>query len=143
MDITIRRCIGSDASAVHKIVCQLEGKNLDKKAFIDIFNKRLENPDCFLSVAKDDLNILGFIHMKIDEQLHHANKVATIDELVVLSGFRGQGIGQKLLQRAVAQAKDAGCECVELTSALERTDAHQFYERNRFDRWSIKFGMEL
>ena len=45
---------------------------------------------------------------------------------------RGHGLGQAMLEWAIAEAHRRGCALVQLTSDRRRTDAHRFYARLGF-----------
>lgn len=54
---------------------------------------------------------------------------AHIEDLVVLTDCRGQGIGRGLMQRAIDEAVDMrGCTMVDLTSRPDRAQARALYE---------------
>jgi len=71
-------------------------------------------------------------------QLHHGGLVATVDSLVVDSSLRGDGIGARLLEHAVERATARGVRLIEVTSSSARTGAHQFYERQHFEKNGIR-----
>jgi len=81
--------------------------------------------------------------MKLDYQLHHTGKVATIEELIVSTLHRSNGIGKTLLDHAISYAKKSDCEVIELTSNFSRERAHNFYMKNGFKKGSFKFKLEL
>jgi GNAT superfamily N-acetyltransferase len=53
---------------------------------------------------------------------------AQIEGVRVASGGRGQGLGRLMIEWAIAQARQAGCGLVQLTSDKQRPGAIQFYE---------------
>ncbi len=64
---------------------------------------------------------------------------AEVESMHVHPDFRSQGIGGQLLSSAVEIARQAGCYRVQLTSNLQRSRAHQFYESRGFDPSHIGF----
>ena len=68
-------------------------------------------------------------------------KRATVESVRVDSKYRGQGIGERMMRWVIERAKEKGCVSVQLTTNLERTDAHRFYERLGFSRSHL--GMKL
>ena len=44
----------------------------------------------------------------------------------------GQGIGSAMMRWAIENARERGCQRVQLTSNRRRVDAHRFYERLGF-----------
>jgi ribosomal protein S18 acetylase RimI-like enzyme len=57
-----------------------------------------------------------------------------IEDVRVASHCRGQGIGEQLVQWALAEAGSRGCKLVELLTHHTRVDAQRFYERLGFAR---------
>jgi ribosomal protein S18 acetylase RimI-like enzyme len=63
-----------------------------------------------------------------------------VDELIVDTEYRGQGIGAMLLEHLVTVARERGCRRVELDSALHRKEAHEFYKRLGFESRALLFS---
>jgi ribosomal protein S18 acetylase RimI-like enzyme len=59
---------------------------------------------------------------------------ALIEDVRVASHCRSRGIGEQLVQWAVAEARSRGCKLVELLTHHTRVDAQRFYERLGFQR---------
>jgi GNAT superfamily N-acetyltransferase len=57
---------------------------------------------------------------------------AQIEGVRVAGSERGNSLGAALMDWAIAQARDWGCQLVQLTSDKTRTDAHRFYQRLGF-----------
>ena len=57
--------------------------------------------------------------------------------------LRSQGLGSKMLDHAVAEARARGVNMVQLTSHKARPDAHRFYERYGFARSHEGFKLYL
>ena len=57
---------------------------------------------------------------------------ALIEDVRVASKLRSQGIGEQLVQWAVAEARAKGCKLVELLTHSTRVDAQRFYVRLGF-----------
>lgn len=57
-----------------------------------------------------------------------------IEDVRVASHRRSRGIGEQLVQWAVAEARGRGCKLVELLTHQTRIDAQRFYERLGFAR---------
>nr|WP_302104483.1 GNAT family N-acetyltransferase [Polycladomyces sp. WAk] len=65
-------------------------------------------------------------------------------DLVTDSHQRSKGYGAMLLTHLEAWARANGCEKVELTSGVQRKDAHRFYERKMgYNRTGWVFRKEL
>ncbi len=68
---------------------------------------------------------------------------AWVEDLAVDPERRSQGIGKALLDAVKAWARERGATHLELDSALERTDAHRFYDREGAQYRSLSFGWVL
>ncbi len=66
---------------------------------------------------------------------------ALIEDVRVATSCRSRGIGEQLVQWAVAEARARGCKLVELLTHHTRIDAQRFYKRLGFQ--SSHVGMTL
>ena len=64
-----------------------------------------------------------------------------LEDVRVASHCRSRGIGEQLVQWAVAEARAKGCVLVELLTHHTRVDAQRFYERLGFARSHV--GMTI
>ncbi len=64
--------------------------------------------------------------------VERGGKTAWLDELYVVPGLRGRGIGRRLLLRAIAEARRAGCAAIELEVVRGHGRAARLYLRERF-----------
>lgn len=58
----------------------------------------------------------------------------TIEDLIVSSEQRGKGIGRKLLEHAIKDARQLGVETLDLTSKPEREAANKLYQSVGFEK---------
>ena len=56
---------------------------------------------------------------------------------------RRNGVGRLLMERAEHIGAAAGCEFIELTSAMNRADAHAFYSSLGYQPNSLRFHKRL
>jgi ribosomal protein S18 acetylase RimI-like enzyme len=68
---------------------------------------------------------------------HTAKDEMYLDSLAVSAGFRGRGIGRKLVESACEQAKTEGLDCVRLHVIEPNVRAKALYERLGFE--TIRF----
>lgn len=71
--------------------------------------------------------LIGFRHVQ-----HRGGLCAEIESMHVDPTRRGDGIGGLLLEAAVDRAREWGAYRVQLTSNVQREDAHRFYARHGF-----------
>lgn len=128
--VKIREASAEDAADVWHLICLLEDRTFDRAAFERIFRGQFASPLWCCLIARDEAGAaVGMINIRMDEQLHHAARVAQILELVVDPSARSGGIGHELFQAGVSAARDAGCVRIELETSTWREGAHRFYER--------------
>lgn len=72
-----------------------------------------------------------------------ASGAGEIKRLYVRPAFRGQGLGDALLQRLLTDARTFGYLKVCLDSALFMTSAHRLYERHGFEDGGVYEGVEV
>ncbi len=58
---------------------------------------------------------------------------AHIEDVVVESGWRGEGVGRMLVQAALELARTLGAKTVDLTSRPSRVAAHALYQSAGFE----------
>jgi GNAT superfamily N-acetyltransferase len=68
---------------------------------------------------------------------------AIIESVRVAPGHQGKGIGAHMMRWAIARADERGCALVQLTSDVNRPDAHRFYERLGFAPTHTGFKRKL
>jgi len=64
-----------------------------------------------------------------------------LEDVFVDEQLRGQGIGTKLLETVIAEAKKIGCYKLVATSRYGREAVHKLYERKGFENFGIEFKM--
>jgi GNAT superfamily N-acetyltransferase len=95
-------------------------------------------------VAEHDGEVVGLCQLIIFRHLQsHGGLCAEVESVHVHPDWRKKGIGQTLMEAAIQQAQEAGCYRVQLTSNLQRPDAHRFYERLGFDSSHAGFKLLL
>jgi GNAT superfamily N-acetyltransferase len=116
----------------------------EEKRAAAALRQAIDSPDAAILVAVGDGGELLGICTAYYE-LHSArfgNRV-WVEDLAVHPERRSEGIGKGLLDAAKDWASERGATHLELDSALARTDAHRFYEREGAQYRSYSFGWEL
>ena len=83
-------------------------------------------------VAKDDEKILGMINLLFTESSALGSKVAILEDMVVLPKSRSEGVGSKLMDYAISEAKKEGCKRITLLTDIKNTKAQSFYQKKGF-----------
>jgi len=73
----------------------------------------------------------------------HSGKFLYVDDLVTRAADRSLGFGGQLFDWLVQQAREQGCENLELDSGVQRFDAHRFYIIKRMHIASYHFRLKV
>ena len=90
-------------------------------------------------VAERDGAVAGVLTLHTVPVLHEPGDWCRVTMLVVGEPARRQGLARALVTEAEAIARARGCMRIEVTSALHRDGAHEFYRRMGFGRVSEHF----
>ena len=138
----------SDLDSLIKLYEQLDGSNADftVEAARAIWKSEIEgNKNIKYFGAIEDGKVVSTCFCLIIPNLTRLGSSACFVENVVTDkDHRGQGLGKKIMERAIAFASERDCYKVILESASYRKEAHQFYKNLGFDGDSKKaFIMKL
>jgi ribosomal protein S18 acetylase RimI-like enzyme len=113
------------------------------QAYFDAFERVQRDPNLQLVVAEDDEGaVVGCLQLCILPGLSSQGASrGLLEDVRVASHCRSRGIGEQMVQWAVAEARAKGCKLVELLTHHTRVDAQRFYERLGFARSHV--GMTL
>jgi len=148
--VTIRRARRDDVGIIIKMLADdpLGGaRERLEDPLPDCYFKAFEtvdrDPNLQLMVAMDGEGaVVGCLQLCILPGLSSQGASrALIEDVRVASRCRSRGIGEQLVQWAVAEARAKGCKLVELLTHHTRVDAQRFYERLGFGRSHV--GMTL
>jgi GNAT superfamily N-acetyltransferase len=85
-------------------------------------------------LAESDGQIIGMINLLYTVSTALGGRVALLEDMVVDGSFRGLGVGRRLLNAGLDQARADGCLRVTLLTDQDNELAHSFYEGNGFVR---------
>lgn len=139
LPLSIRTATLKDANPIASLLAQLGYQTPADKL------KRLLDPahDSAIYVAVLDNKVVGVMSLIYFDYLPSAERYCRIVTLVVDQALRGWGIGKALMAQAQQSALAQQCQVLELTTGLQRTDAHAFYEHLGFERVSYKYIQRL
>jgi ribosomal protein S18 acetylase RimI-like enzyme len=141
-DITTRRARRDDVVA---IVAMLADDHLGRArerledplpaAYYSAFDRLASDPNIALVVAEQGGAVVGCLQLCILPGLSsQGSSRGLIEDVRVASDRRSRGVGEKLVQWAIAEARAKGCKLIELLTHQSRVDAQRFYERLGFSR---------
>lgn len=102
-------------------------------AYYAAFARVERDPNLTLVVAESEGRVVGCLQLAILPGISSQGGVrGLLEDVRVASDCRSRGIGGRLVQWAVAEAKARGCNLVELLTHQTRVDAQRFYKRLGF-----------
>lgn len=108
------------------------------------FDAIAADPRLTLYVARRNGEVVGTFQLVLFHALlRHGALIAIAEAVHVRPDTRGLGIGQAMMDFAIAEAKRRGAASIQLTSNKKRPDAHRFYERIGFERRHEGFKIDL
>jgi len=103
------------------------------RGYTDAFAAIEADPNQMLAVAVSDGVVVGTLQLTFIPGLSHKGAWrGQVESVRVASSRRGTGLGQAMMEWAVAECRARGCRMVQLTTDKTRADAHRFYERLGF-----------
>jgi GNAT superfamily N-acetyltransferase len=111
------------------------------------FDEALADVTTRIFIAENEGRALGYILCNLIERQENpftfAMRFLMVDQISVRPAVRGQGVGTALIQRAEAFAKELGVQRIQLHSWDFNVDAHRFFERNGFTKFSYRFWRDV
>src|SRR4051794_26940226 len=103
-------------------------------SYSQAFDRVARDPNLALVVAEAESGqVVGCLQLCILPGLSSQGASrALIEDVRVASHRRSRGIGEQLVQWAIAEAQSSGCKLVELLTHETRVDAQRFYKRLGF-----------
>jgi GNAT superfamily N-acetyltransferase len=116
----------------------------DRGAYQKAFDRVAADPSTCVYVALREGALVGTFQLTITPGISRRGVVrATIESVRTRSDLRGRGIGARMMEFAVSEARRRRADIVQLTSDLARDGAHRFYERLGFVRSHAGFKLSL
>ena len=113
-------------------------------AYVSAFEAITLDPNNELLVVELDGSLVGMLQITFIPYLTHIGSWRCLIEGVrIHENFRGQGFGEKIFEYAIKQARNKGCNMVQLTSDKLRLDAIRFYEKLGFKATHEGFKLPL
>jgi GNAT superfamily N-acetyltransferase len=100
----------------------------------DAIWNRVEKQGIGYFIATDGDKIVSSLYLAVIPNLTRSGRsIGFIENVITDEEYRRQGLGKKLIEMAIAYAKENNCYKVLLQSAMKRKGAHTFYESCGFD----------
>ncbi|PTM97618.1 GNAT family N-acetyltransferase [Mycoplana dimorpha] len=102
------------------------------------------DPNQLLAVAVDGEEIVGTLQLTFIPGLSRRGAWrGQIEAVRVARARRGEGLGHRLFEWAIADCRARGCGLVQLTTDKARPDAHRFYEDLGFVASHVGYKLSL
>lgn len=98
-----------------------------------------EEPGQQVLVADRHGCLVGLLGLDIRYYLPLGGPTCRITALAVAPGQQRLGIGRKLLREAEQRARQAGAARIELTTGVQRAEAHAFYRACGYSESALRF----
>jgi GNAT superfamily N-acetyltransferase len=144
MDIQLRNATIRDSDALAALAGQLGYPSTPSQIQRRLKALLASEGNTVIVAEMPETGIAGWVHVYtqtyVEDDYH-----AEIGGLVVADGFRGQGVGRRLMESAEAWAREQGCALMRLRSNIIREQAHQFYRNQgyRVFKTSLTFIKDL
>ncbi len=129
----IRRC--------HTVMKELRPHIHNAERFVERV-QRQQKRGYLLAFAESEGEVRAVAGYRFLESLH-SGKFMYVDDLVTRAADRSLGFGGQLFDWLVQQAREQGCENMELDSGVQRSDAHRFYMVKRMNISSYHFRLKV
>ncbi|MFF3713389.1 GNAT family N-acetyltransferase [Streptomyces phaeochromogenes] len=148
-DLEIRPAVPDDVPAIVAMLAddplgaQRESPD-DLSPYLAALERLSKDPNQHLAVAVREGRVVGTLQLTIIPGLSRKGATRSIIEGVrVHADERGSGLGTRFIEWAIDRSRSEGCQLVQLTSDVSRTDARRFYERIGFTASHVGFKLQL
>ncbi|MFD1328327.1 GNAT family N-acetyltransferase [Mycoplana ramosa] len=151
MNIHFRRAVSQDLAAIVALLAddplgaQREMSGETASPVYEVALAAINaDPNQFLAVAVDGEDVVGTLQLTFIPGLSRGGAWrGQIEAVRVASGRRGEGLGHRMFEWAIAQCRARGCRLVQLTTDKSRPDAHRFYEDLGFVASHVGYKLTL
>jgi GNAT superfamily N-acetyltransferase len=141
--LTIRPAISTDAPFLCELLEQL-GYPASESEIPERLTAVAAFPRAAAFVAANGYGeVVGLITGHIFPSIHHSAPVAWLTTLVVREDARGAGIGSALVNHVEKWAAENGAKTLSVTSGIQRTETHTFYETRNYKNTGLRFTKPL
>lgn len=144
--LQVETCFVELQDSLHRLEPQvLEGKAA--KPYFDFMVARCAATSGKVFVAEVEQQVVGFVCVwgkVLSEELdEEPSEYAYISDLVVLPAYRGQGLGQRLLEQAEAYARSQGAAVLQIGVLAANAGAVKLYQRQGFRAYEVLLTKNL
>lgn len=82
--------------------------------------------------AKINHQAVAMVNLLFTQSTALGGRVGILEDMIVTSRYRGQGLGTMLLTLALTEARNHGCKRITLLTDSDNEDGQRFYQRQGF-----------
>lgn len=148
-DVEYRRAVAADLPAIVALLADdALGATRESPDDVTPYERAFAaidaDPNQNLIVLVRDEVVVGTLQLTLIPGLSRKGTTrAQIEGVRVHSGERGTGLGTELFEWAIEESRRLGADLVQLTSDVQRPDAHRFYEKLGFVPTHVGFKLDL
>jgi N-acetylglutamate synthase-like GNAT family acetyltransferase len=142
MEFTIRKATEEDSKQLAGLLSELGYPNTPEFVRKKIARISKSENDTLL-VAETLGLVIGAVHLHISEMIHRPGRLGRVIALIVTSNYRWFGVGRQLMTHAENLARESGCSLMEVTSRIQREDAHAFYKHLGYSEKPWRFVKKI
>lgn len=136
-DVAIGTAVSADVPALCALLAELFAQEdefrPDAQAQARGLQRIIEDPAVgTVLLARRGDAVLGMVSLLYTVSTALGERVALLEDMVISSAVRGNGIGSSLLDAAIAHAAEAGCKRITLLTDPHNDAAQRFYTRHGF-----------
>lgn len=139
----IRDAVKQDYGRLMELYNDFVGSDRYSSHDNDSFERTLDDPNCYIYVAEENNQIIGFVTFSARNVVRYAKPIAEGDELYVTPEYRGKGYGKQLMQHILDKATELNCHRMFLESHYDHKPAHKMYESMGFTNYGYHFIKDL
>ena len=118
------------ARMLHDFNTEFDTPSPGPDVLLDRLGRLLDTTDTFAVVAGSPP--LGLALVTLRTNVWFDGRVALLDELYVVPGRRGEGIGTRLIDTLFDTARECEVDLIEINVDVDDVGARRFYERHGF-----------
>lgn len=123
-----------DLESLAQLYKELSGEETDLFKMKENFNWMASNPNYVILTAKEDNLVVGSVMGIICLDLvRQCKPFMVIENVIVKNGWRGRGIGERLMEEIEEIGRERECFYTMFVSGGHRKEAHKFYKAIGYD----------
>jgi N-acetylglutamate synthase-like GNAT family acetyltransferase len=145
---SIRKATESDLPAIQRLLVDLidaleDSEGIEIEVAVQNCQRLIRDAASHFLVADMNGTPVGLINFTIRQTVLHRSPSGLIDELVVASVYRGEGVGGRLVLAAIEKCRALGCREVEVSTETTNLNARKFYEKCGFEERGMLLEADL